>query len=130
MTTDRSPLPEVLPGSTPDAQPEGVPTAQTAAEARAVPDEVVPAEARVVPDEGVPAPDPDPAAAVPPPASGRRSPAPYVRAVRLTPARAPEPGIQTPPRRRAVSVTPVRLPLPRPEPTAPPTDSRPEEPQP
>ncbi|MEU7037123.1 hypothetical protein ABZ958_26040 [Streptomyces sp. NPDC046237] len=135
MTTDRSPLPD----STPAAPPEGAPAAETPADAGAPPSEApaegrallgeAPADVRTLPG-GAPAPDPDPAVAVRPPATGRRSPAPYVRAVRLAPARPPEPGVRTPPRRRAVSVTPVRLPLPRPEPTAPPTASRPEEPQP
>ncbi|QGZ47895.1 hypothetical protein GPZ77_05410 [Streptomyces sp. QHH-9511] len=64
-----------------------------------------------------------------PPGPARRSPAPYVRAVRLV-AEVADTG-EVPARRRGVSVTPVRLPLARPTaaPAASPT-TRTEEPQP
>ncbi|MFC8277297.1 hypothetical protein ACFUJR_33160 [Streptomyces sp. NPDC057271] len=122
MTTDQA-----TPGAMPDATSEPLPVPPVRSE------DVPTAEGPAVvetPAEGSVDAGPAPATAARPPAPARRSPAPYVRAVRLTPARAPEPGAHTPPRRRAVSVTPVRLPVPRPEPTAPPTTSPPEEPQP
>ncbi|MET9622555.1 hypothetical protein ABZZ37_17565 [Streptomyces sp. NPDC006464] len=72
---------------------------------------------------------------VPIPAPAPRSPAPYVRAVRLAPGVADASGVAGAgaERRAAVSVRPVRLPLDRPAdpaPTAPPTTRTTEEPQP
>ncbi|GGT77891.1 hypothetical protein [Streptomyces lateritius] len=86
--------------------------------------------------DGTPASDEPPAPSAPkaggvvlPPGPARRSPAPYVRAVRLV-AEVADTG-EVPARRRGVSVTPVRLPLARPTaaPAASPT-TRTEEPQP
>ncbi|MFG2870586.1 hypothetical protein [Streptomyces sp. NPDC048338] len=131
-----APTPPVEAVPTPAPQPHA---SEPVPQAAAAPEPEAPVRAEDAPAEDAPAAGAlRPRAVVgtvPIPAPAPKSPAPYVRAVRLAPGVAdasgpPAAGVE---RRAAVSVRPVRLPLARPadaEPTAPPTTRTTEEPQP